>query len=133
MLEHAFDASGHLGQTNREMPTPLTLPYPPLVLIQSDEPLTWDELLPRIGQHLDAGVSICLQAETGHDNRGGYFFHVKRTTQGYMFRTFDRQKVLALRKEEEVVAFINHVSGRKYDQQMWMQSQLVNLRTDHDA
>jgi hypothetical protein len=133
MLEHGFDASGPSRQTNREMTTPLTLPYPPLVLIQSDKPLTWDDLLRHIGQRLDGGVSFCLQAEEGDNNRGGYFFHVKRTAQGYMFRTFDRQEVLTLREKDEVVAFINHVSGRKYDEQMWMQTQLVNFRTDQDT
>lgn len=115
------------------MPTPLTLPYSPLILVQSDEPLTWDDLLLHIGARLERGVSICLQAETGHDNRGGYFFHFKRTPQGCEFRTFDRQSVLTLHEGEEVAAFVNHVSGRKYDHHMWIKSQLVNFRTDQET
>ena len=115
------------------MPTPLTLPYPPLVLIQSDTPLTWDDLLPSIRSRIGTGVSICLQAETGDANRGGYFFHFKKTPQGYVFRNFDRETVLTLGREEEVVAFINHCSGRRYDKQMWLQAQCVNFRSDEVA
>ncbi|GIW90591.1 MAG: hypothetical protein KatS3mg109_1023 [Pirellulaceae bacterium] len=115
------------------MPTPLTLPYPPLILIQSDKPLTWHDLLPRICCRLGNGVSICLQTNAGHDNRGGYFFHFKKTSDGFVFRTFDRPNVLTLSSEQEVVAFINHCSGRRYDQQMWEQAQLVNFRTDEDS
>jgi len=115
------------------VPTPLSLPFPPLVLVQSDSALTWAELLPKIDGRLKEGVSICIQSESGHANRGGYFFHITQTSNGFVFRTFDRQSVLALQTEAEVVAFINHCSGRRYDQTMWEHAQLVNLRSDEDT
>jgi hypothetical protein len=115
------------------MPTPLTIPYPPLILIESDEPLTWQVLITSIGGRIDDGVSICLQASTGNRNRGGFFFHLKRTQQGVTFRTFNRDAVLTLVTEDEVIDFVNHVSGRLYNRHMWEQAQLVNLRSDGDG
>lgn len=112
------------------MTTPVQLPYPPLVFIQSNSPLSWEMLKKRVRRRLSRGVSVCLQTKEGHDERGGYFFHFRRTPAGFVFSTFDRQDVLTLATEEECVAFINHVSGRQYSEDMWERSQDVNLRTD---
>ncbi len=112
--------------------TPVKLPYPPLAYIQSDSPITWEVLKKVVGRRLTRGISLCVQAEKGHDSRGGYFFHFRRTAAGFIFSTFDRDDVLTLRTEEECVAFINHVCGRCYDETMWAHAQEVNLRTDPD-
>lgn len=114
------------------MATPLTLPYPPLVIVESDQAVTWRTLEPLIERRLSRGVSLCLVAASGEENHGGYFFHIIRTSDGFVFRTFDRDTVLVLATEKECVEFINHVSGRRYSQPMWEQSQLVNFRKDED-
>jgi len=112
------------------MPSPLTLPYPPLVIIQSSSPITWPALHKVIEHRLANGVSICLVQDRGHEYRGGYFFHLRRTDRGLLLSTFDRPEVLEIATGEECASFINHVSGRKYDEKMWRLSQQVNLRTD---
>ncbi len=112
------------------MPTDLNLPYPPLKVIAVDGALTWTVLEAAVGRRLRRGVSICLQAADGHQDRGGYFFHVKATAKGFVFRTFDRESVLTVAGPEECLALINHASGRAYSEKMWELSQLINLRSD---
>lgn len=115
-----------------DMPTPLDLPYPPLICIQSDEPVTWERLFELVGERLREGVSICIQSERGVEKRGGFFFHVKHTDEGYSFCTFDRTEVVLLSNETECMTFINHVSGRMYDEEMWrLCNSQVNFRSDN--
>ena len=40
---------------------------------------------------------------------------------------FDREFVLTLGSEDDCVKFINHVAGRKYDEEMWKLAQDVIL------
>lgn len=115
------------------MPTPLSLPYPPLVVIDAHGPLSWDSLSEQLAIRLEAGVSFCLREAQGHEKRGGYFFHIKSSDQGFTFRTFDRQIVCSFPTGAECAAFINHVAGRLYDEEMWQIAQKVNLRTDADT
>ena len=115
------------------MATPLRLPYPPLVLITSDGPICWPDIERLAENRLDLGVSFCLQTRHGHERRGGYFFHIRRTNERFVFRTFDREAVCSFPSGDECAAFVNHVSGRKYDERMWGVAQRVNLRTDPNA
>ncbi len=112
------------------MTTPLKLPFPPLVLIESDEPLTWDALLARVRSRIDKGVSICLLTKSGDPNRGGYFFHLRRNGGSVFFSTFDRPDVCQLDAGQDVCLLINHAAGRCYDERMWRLSQRINLRSD---
>jgi len=116
-----------------QVPTPLKLPFPPLVMVEGDQPLRWADLEPLIQQRLQIGVSLCILRRAGDAKRGGYFFHIKKTTEGYTFCTFDRAAVCAFADGEKAVAFINHVSGREYSDDMWRIAQHVNLRSDGDS
>lgn len=112
------------------MPTPIFLPFPPLLILESDGLLTWGWLEAQIRCRIGAGVSLCIISSEGEANRGGYFFHLRQESEGFAFSTFDRKNVLTFRTGEECVAFMNHVSGRKYDENMWNKCQLANLRSD---
>ena len=112
------------------MAKPLLLPFPPLKILSRGGLITWPWLKPVIGERLDEGISLCVTSGSGETNRGGYFFHLRKTTIGFEFATFDRERVLTLGTGAECVALMNHVSGRRYNENMWRLCQAVNLRTD---
>ena len=115
------------------MPTKILMPFPPLVTVELDGPITWSWLEPQIQCRLGEGVSLCITSSEGEANRGGYFFHFRHGTEGFTFSTFDREDVLTFVTGEESVEFMNHVSGRKYDENMWSKCQSVNLRSDKES
>ena len=115
------------------MPTSISLPFPPLLILESDGPITWGWLEPQIRSRLGDGVSLCIISSEGVINRGGYFFHLRQGVEGFAFRTFDRENVLTFGTGEECVAFMNHVSGKQYDEDMWAKCQSVNLRSDKES
>ena len=115
------------------MPTPISLPFPPLLVLELDGPVTWDWLEPLIRDRLEAGVSLCIVGSEGATNRGGYFFHLREEAEGITFSTFDRPNVLSFETVEDSVAFINHVSGKRYDENMWVICQAANLKTDEES
>jgi Ca2+-binding EF-hand superfamily protein len=82
------------------------------------------------GIDLTSGASILVLASGESASRGGYFFHIEQTGDSFTFHTFDRRSVITFESMDDVLRFINHVAGRKYDSQMWERSQEVNLRTD---
>src|SRR5437016_2503812 len=76
--------------TEGRMTTSVELPYPPLVILALEGPIRWSDIEKQIKDRLPNGVSICVVSARGEENHGGYFFHIKKTREGYMFRTFDR-------------------------------------------
>jgi hypothetical protein len=112
------------------MPTPLTLPYPPLIILECGSRITWSVFSDLGIARLEQGASLCITAETGDLNRGGYFFHVKSSEDGIILRTFDRDNVLTLETQEELVEFLNHATGRVYSERMWDLSEDADLKVD---
>ena len=112
------------------MSRPLKLRFPPLQIIEVAGPLTWPDFDALLNERLESGVSFVLLQRDGPRDRGGYFFHLKREEQTYIFSTFDREGVCTFGSGEECAEFINHVAGLAYSEGMWAIAQLVNLRTD---
>lgn len=114
------------------MPTPIELRFPPLEILEAPEIVSWDWLNEKIGRRLNQGpgVSICIVSERGAPNRGGYFFHLARVSGCISFSTFDRENVISFTDTGKCAAFINHVTGRKYDEEMWKECQRLNLKAD---
>lgn len=116
------------------MPKRLKLPYRPLIVVESDGPLSWRKLAREIGARLQRGVSFCLTAARGRQDRGGYFFHMRsRDRRRFVLSTFDRPNICIIEGQRRCVSFINHVSGRRYNERMWILSQIANLRPDPDT
>lgn len=113
------------------MPTSIELRFPPLQILEAPELVDWKWLFNKIGSRLSKGVSICIVSASGEPNRGGYFFHIRQKTDRICFSTFDRENVISFENTSKCADFINHVTGRKYDQEMWEQCQYVNLKTDN--
>ena len=59
------------------MPTPLLLPYPPLIVLECGSQITLSDFSVLDTGWIERGASICITARAGHRNRGGYFFHVR--------------------------------------------------------
>ena len=92
-------------------------PFPPVVTIDKDAPLTDAELRSALNQR-NGGLSLCVRYATGHKKRGGYFFHIQPLANGHDdFSLFDFEKRhLVDLRFDEVLRFINHSTGRVFDQ-----------------
>jgi hypothetical protein len=114
------------------MPTPLSLPYPPLLFIDKDGPLTEKDVRDGIQPRLKQGVSLCVRSLSGPTKRGGFFFHAAQASsdQPIMLSTFDTVAITSIQDLSELTVFINHVTGRQYSDRIWQLCQTINLRTD---
>jgi len=112
------------------MPTPLNLPYPPLILLDLDGEVDSKALTQSVESRLGAGASFCLRQSAGDSRRGGYFFHLRKVDSAYVFSSFARAEVVRFQDWLDCLRFINHVSGRKFDSDMWSIVAKANLRKD---
>ena len=92
-------------------------PFPPVLLFDENRIFTLDDLH-RIARERPQGASICIRYPEGPEKRGGYFFHFapspRHTTH---FDVYDFQKrIVKTFPEGFLVAFINHCTGRKFDE-----------------
>jgi hypothetical protein len=92
-------------------------PFPPVVTIDKDAPLTVADLKTAFDQR-DGGVSICVRYASGHEKRGGYFFHIQPLANGQeLYSLFDFEKRHLVDLEfDALLRFINHLTGRVFDQ-----------------
>ncbi len=108
------------------------LPFPPLVKVESSEPIKSDVLAEIIDQR-PSGVSICVRSTEGHEERGGYFFHVRlkdATSNSYDIFNFEKISVLNL-SLPHLTNFINHCAGLAFDEDSFQLCQtVVNFRLD---
>ena len=77
-------------------------------------------------------VSLCVRSQSGHTDRGGYFFHFEINPDDNTVNLYDitRTKIDTL-SLENAIRFLNHASGRKYDEEMLRYCQsYVNFKQD---
>lgn len=108
------------------------IPFPPLVRINQDSALTLNQLRPVL-ERRPGGLSVCIRSEAGHENRGGYFFHL-RAAAGHAgeYELLDFSSTVVTRLPlDKAVRFINHCSGRAFDSEMllFVQNE-INFRQD---
>ena len=92
-------------------------PFSPVVILDKNGPLTALDLQGIIRKRVD-GLSVCLRYENGPAKRGGYFFHIIPPAESSRFYTlidFER-KQLASFEFESLLRFVNHCTGRAFDQ-----------------
>lgn len=90
-------------------------PFPPVVTYDMEELFSVSELKKLAGQR-PKGVTVCLRYPSGPKDRGGYFFHfVPLKEDRFAIHDFERRRVIDL-STEELVSFINHCTGKKFDQ-----------------
>ena|ERR1700720_459492 len=92
-------------------------PFPPVVVIDTKDLFTLSDLEQVVAQR-PKGASICIRYADGPIERGGYFFHfclAKQPPQHLSLYDFEKRHVVDL-SPEALVAFINHCTGRKFDE-----------------
>jgi hypothetical protein len=108
-------------------------PYP-LVIIDTDESIKI-ERIKAVLKNTSEGVSICVRSLNGHPKRGGYFFHIQKIKREYdkaILKTFDNKTVGTLTLEV-ITRLINHASGIKFDDEMFIFCQNnINFKQDAD-
>lgn len=113
-----------------DMPTPLTLPFPPLSFLTVEGLLSPSELESHVSRRIADGISICIRHSVGVNQRGGYFFHFRSDNDSIGLYNFESHKLHAFKNYACATEFINHVIGLAYSQPMWSLAQTLNLRTD---
>jgi hypothetical protein len=108
------------------------IPFPPLVKIDVNEPLSVDEVT-KILKSRDEGISICVRSQEGHPDRGGYFFHIlpkdKNITLCEIYN-FEKKSVITL-TVNNLTDFINHCSGLQFSKTAFHLCQsVINFRLD---
>lgn len=109
-------------------------PFPPVVRVDTAEPLTLGQLS-RILRGRSGGVTICVRSETGHEDRGGYFFHLKPADKSLSdCEIYNFEKILvATLPADKTAAFVNHCAGLAFDEWSFQFCQsVVNFRLDPD-
>lgn len=106
-----------------------SLPYP-LHTIDTDLPITKKQLENIFKQY--PSVSLCIRSSTGHVNRGGYYFHLSFDRKDNTIELYDIKKIqIDTLSLANAVAFINHASGREYNESMLRYCQsFVNFKQD---
>jgi hypothetical protein len=99
-----------------------------VVTYDSNEPITSEILLNITDQK--PGITLCIRSESGHEIRGGYFFHITNSPPKYGLKNFEGDFVDEL-DITKLISFINHVSGRIFSEEMLNYCQsFVNFRLD---
>ena len=131
-LSRLFDSDDSALYDYAVMVKNLKLPFPPLVVVPAPGVVTWEWFEEQVGARLQDGVSVCLVSKLGDDLRGGYFFHVRLLEDGFEFLDFEGRRYVLFPDAWECTTFINHVTGRVYDEEMWVRCRQLNLRLDDE-
>jgi hypothetical protein len=104
----------------------------PLRMLDTDDPMAEKDLLSNL-RSAGGSVTLCIRSVRGHSDRGGFFFNICVAEDGlYQILDFKGSEIDRL-PMESLVRLVNHVSGRKFDQDMWVYCQTVlNFRQDQN-
>lgn len=104
-------------------------PRYPVKTIDTDTPLTEEQLLALLGQ--TQGITLCIRTLSGHVNRGGYFFCIQKSNDEAILLETMEQVFIDSFSVPTMLRFINHVCGLKFDREMQLYCQnSVNFRAD---
>ncbi len=104
-------------------------PQYPIVTIDSDNTIQDDQI-----ENLfisTNGITLCVRSASGHPDRGGYFFCIKKEVDGsYQLETIEGDYIDSF-DLCSLVRFINHSSGKLFDAELLDYCQnKVNFRND---
>lgn len=100
----------------------------PLRVIDTDSPLSLEQILGLF--HGENAATILVRSEHGPAKRGGYFFHTERSENLFQIFDFERNPIAKL-SGDRLTRFINHASGRRFDDEMLLFCQsVVNFKLD---
>lgn len=120
-------ATEQLGKT---MSMQLPDPQYPIVLIDTDEPITAERLKDTL---VRPGITLLIRSKTGDPKRGGYYFQIECSNGDYVLHPLDQKGP----SDVYVVSFdlllklINHMSGRRFDKEaMLYVRHVIDMRAD---
>ena len=106
-------------------------PRYPIRIIDTNSPILLEQLNHAF-DGLDA-VTLCVRSENGHPNRGGHFFCIRKDrqhTEKMCLETMEGDDIDTF-TAEQLIRFVNHVSGLLFDREMLTFCQnSINFRTD---
>lgn len=103
-------------------------PQYPLVIIDSDKPISIEQLADCFANR--NCITLCMRSEEGHSQRGGYFFCISKNIGRFSLETIEGVFVDSF-FIDTLVKFINHASGRLFDNEMLSYCQnTINFRVD---
>ena len=106
----------------------LQQPQYPIITIDSDSILTANQVSNLFSD--SSSVTLCVRSSSGHPNRGGYFFCIKKNADAYQLETIEGVFVDNF-DLNTLLRFINHASGRKFDSELLDYCQnSINFRND---
>ncbi len=106
------------------------VPFPPLQVIDIEQSLSL-EVFNRFITHIDTAKkrSILIRKKGKTNNRGGYFFHIGKSSDE-VYEIYDFEGNLLV-KTSKLLDLINHISGCIYSDEIYKICQEdINLRND---
>lgn len=106
-------------------------PSYPLHIIDTDQPIS-EKLLSEKFDDKNNNIMLLIRSENGHEKRGGFFFSLKREPNSnvYTLETIDGNTIADF-NQKDLIRFINHVAGLKFDPEMLSYCQnTINLLSD---
>ena len=104
-------------------------PQFPVVTLDTDSPIDENIINNYLSRNKD--VTICVRSETGHENRGGYFFTLRKSDDNLIILESIEGEYIDTLSLEKTVNFINHSTGLKFDKKMLEYCQnKINFRND---
>ena len=104
-------------------------PKYPIVTIDFDNVLQKNQIINLFNSLSE--VTLCVRSSSGHQNRGGYFFCIKKLNNDtYQLETIEGVYVDSF-DIDMLTKFINHSSGRKFSSSLLDYCQnSINFRND---
>jgi len=109
-------------------------PFAPVLLFDEGRDFTLNDLR-RITKKRPRGISLCIRYHGGPEKRGGYFFHfAPKRGRADEFEVYDFEKCpLKNFSAADLVVFINHCTGRKFDEASFILCQTeLNFSKDEE-
>lgn len=104
------------------------LPFENYLSIEINDPISQELLISELEEIIDEGVSFIIRPEGATEFHGGYLFNVKRVDDSlFEIYAISKRKVTNIEGWANLVSFVNHTSGREYDDNMWNISQQMNF------
>lgn len=100
-----------------------------VMTINTDAPISREQLI-GILDHQN-GVTLCVRSQSGHENRGGYFFCISYNKDQEIILETMEQVYVDTFSVPDFIRFINHACGLQFDQEMRLYCQnSINFRND---
>lgn len=100
-------------------------PFGEPIQIDSDGPISLDKL-EECCRTRPRGFTMRIRTEQGNNERGGYLFHIKEVDEKFVILDYRKRIVWKFESTKDLLKFLNHAAGRRFDQDMLHVSEEIN-------